>query len=138
VRAAGGFDTSLPYAEDFDLWIRVLERGTGVALPEVVYLWRRHAGSKSLAGSDSRQTHRQIARGYAGRPWWTGKLVRRREAVAEWDDMREALAGGRWAEGLRRAGWICAHPGRVAGVAGLLLFRFRIRRRTVREAELGA
>jgi glycosyltransferase involved in cell wall biosynthesis len=130
IRAVGGYDTSLRYAEDFDLIIRLLERGTGLALPVVVYRWRRHSGSKSQDSVGPTRTHREIVGSYAGRPWWSSGLLERRSAVAEWDDLRQALAAGRRREAVRRAAWIASRPQRLAGLAGLLAFRRRVRRRT--------
>jgi glycosyltransferase involved in cell wall biosynthesis len=45
VRAVGGYRSVLPFAEDYDLWLRLLERDYQMAnLPEVVLSKRRHAG----------------------------------------------------------------------------------------------
>jgi glycosyltransferase involved in cell wall biosynthesis len=136
VLAAGGFDPSLRYAEDFDLWLRVLERGRGVALPTVVYRWNRHEGSKSSHRSGPRDTHREIVRSYTGRPWWSTKLAERRAAVAEWDDLRQALGEGRRRDAARSAAWIAARPARIGGLARLLAYRRRVRHRTAEEAGL--
>ncbi|MGH9107095.1 MAG: glycosyltransferase family 2 protein, partial [Acidimicrobiales bacterium] len=40
--AAGGFDPRLAYLEDIDAWLRVLELGTGLLLPEVTCLYSVH------------------------------------------------------------------------------------------------
>ncbi|MFL5868154.1 MAG: glycosyltransferase family 2 protein, partial [Thermoleophilaceae bacterium] len=133
IRAVGGYDTGLPLAEDFDLVIRLLERGTGLALPVVVYRWRRHDGSKSQHTRRSTRAHRAIVGSYAGRPWWSRDLLDRRSAVAEWDDLRDSLAAGRRREALGSAAWIVSRPARLAGLLGLLSFRHRVRRRTERE-----
>lgn len=130
VLSAGGFDPSLCYAEDFDLWLRVLEQGPGLALPTVVYRWNRHGGSKSSHASGPRETHRAIVSSYRGRPWWSVKLAERRAAVAEWDDLRQALREGRRADAARSAAWLAARPARVGGVARMLAHRRRVRQRT--------
>lgn len=130
VRAVGGFDTSLDHAEDFDLWIRLLERNPGVALPVVVYRWRTHPGQTSKGSRAPREAQRQIVRSYAGRQWWSNGLEQRRLATAEWDDLRLALADGRRADAAGSAAWLLARPARVGGVLGLLAWRWRLRRRT--------
>jgi glycosyltransferase involved in cell wall biosynthesis len=130
VLAVGGFDPSLRYAEDFDLWLRVLERGRGVSLPTIVYRWSRHRGSKSMDRHGPRESQRAIVRRYAGRPWWTTRLAERRAAVAEWDDLRQALREGRRLEAARSAAWIAARPARLGGFVRLLAYRRAIRRRT--------
>ena len=50
VVAAGGYDTRMPVQgdEDWDLWLTLVERGhRGVILPEVLFNYRRRAGSLS-------------------------------------------------------------------------------------------
>jgi glycosyltransferase involved in cell wall biosynthesis len=130
VLEAGGFDPSLGYAEDFDLWIRVLERGRGVALPIVVYRWNGHAGSKSTHRHGPRQAHRQIMRSYAGRPWWSRELLERRETIAEWDDLRQAMRERSVAEAIGSAAWLAARPTRLTALVALLRHRWGVRRRT--------
>jgi glycosyltransferase involved in cell wall biosynthesis len=131
VRAVGGYDTSLRYAEDFDLWIRLLERGPGLALPTVVYRWRTHPGQKSKGSTRPRRVQRQIVRRAAGRPWWSAGLERRRLAVADWDDLRLALAQGRRLRALRGAARLLSRPGgAVVGLAGLFAWRLRLRRKS--------
>jgi glycosyltransferase involved in cell wall biosynthesis len=130
VRAAGGFDASLPHAEDFDLWIRLLENRPGLAVPVVVYRWRSHPGQTSKGSAAPRRVQREIVRAYAGRPWWNERLEQRRLAAAEWDDLRLALAQGRRTAAARSVVWLLVRPVRVGGVLGLLVWRWRLRRRT--------
>ena len=50
VVAAGGYDTAMPVQgdEDWDLWLTLVERGDrGVILPEMLFNYRRRAGSMS-------------------------------------------------------------------------------------------
>jgi GT2 family glycosyltransferase len=50
VVAVGGYDTQIPIqgAEDWDLWLTLVERGgRGAILPEVLFTYRRRAGSLS-------------------------------------------------------------------------------------------
>jgi glycosyltransferase involved in cell wall biosynthesis len=50
VVAAGGYDTAMPVQgdEDWDLWLTLVERGQrGIILPEVLFEYRRRAGSMS-------------------------------------------------------------------------------------------
>jgi glycosyltransferase involved in cell wall biosynthesis len=136
VRTAGGYKTSLRYAEDFDLWIRILEQGTGLALPDVVYRWHRHPGQKSRGSDQPRRVQRQIVMSYGDRPWWSERLAERRFAVAEWDDMRLALAERELRRAAGHAWWIVRRPQRVRGVWGLLVWRFRVRRRSRAVAQL--
>jgi glycosyltransferase involved in cell wall biosynthesis len=50
VAAVGGYDTAMPVQgdEDWDLWLTLVERGhRGVILPEILFEYRRRAGSMS-------------------------------------------------------------------------------------------
>ncbi len=47
VRAAGGFDATLPVmgCEDWDLWLRLARRGAFAGVPEPLVRYRRHAAN---------------------------------------------------------------------------------------------
>ncbi len=47
--SAGGFDESLRYAMDIDLWLRLIPRDLPVVLEEALTVFRQHAGSLSTA-----------------------------------------------------------------------------------------
>jgi glycosyltransferase involved in cell wall biosynthesis len=48
LRAVGGYDPAFPLAQGFDLWVRLAQAGCRfAALPEVLYRYRRYAGSWS-------------------------------------------------------------------------------------------
>jgi glycosyltransferase involved in cell wall biosynthesis len=132
VRDAGGFDASLRYAEDLDLWLRVLDRGTGVATCRIVNRWHAHAGQKSLAAGPALTAHRQIVEKYQGRPWWSQRLLERRLGTQDWDVLRLDLRHGETVRALRRAARVARSPQRLVGIAGLLVVRFGRRRRARR------
>lgn len=129
VRAVGGFDTSLRYAEDFDLWLRVLERGPGIISSSIVYRWHAHAGQKSSEAGPALATHRRIVEKYRGRPWWSPALFERRLGTQEWDLMRLDLRSGRRRSAARRAATLVRSPQRAYGAAGVLVLRYGRRRR---------
>lgn len=56
VVAAGGFDETLPYSEDWDLWLRLSRAHRFVLLPGPPVLYRQHAvqGSRSVRTHDFR------------------------------------------------------------------------------------
>ncbi len=56
VRECGGFDVALPYAEDWDLWLRVARRHPFVLLSWPPVLYRQHVeqGSRSIRRIDHR------------------------------------------------------------------------------------
>ncbi len=48
---AGGFDESLRYAMDYDLWLRIAQANFPVYIPRYLAGFRRHAGSTSTANA---------------------------------------------------------------------------------------
>ena len=116
VLAAGGYNTELKYAEDWDLWLRVLEQGTARVTPRPLSVYHRHSGQKSGHAVGPSETHDRIVRSRAGRPWWSTRLEERWNGQRLWDQMELALDQGR----RREAGWLAlrllAHPQRVVAV----------------------
>jgi glycosyltransferase involved in cell wall biosynthesis len=86
--AVGGFNADQERAQDLDLWLRLLERGTGVALPVVTSLYRVHAEQRSADRPTGWQAQRDILASYADRPWCTPIVRKRREAAITWDESR--------------------------------------------------
>lgn len=86
--AVGGFNPALPRAQDLDLWLRLLERGTGIALPVITSLYRVHPEQLSADRPTGWQAQRDILESYADRPWCTPLLRARRDAAIAWDESR--------------------------------------------------
>jgi glycosyltransferase involved in cell wall biosynthesis len=123
--AVGGFRTDLRLAEDFDLWLRVLEEGSGVALPAITSLYHRHEDQKSNDVRAARVAQRSAIDARRSSAWWSAELVERRAAVDAWDDLRAGRTSRRaWMR------WIVRSPSRLQALAGILLWRARQRRRT--------
>lgn len=106
--AVGGFRAEQKRAQDLDLWLRLLEQGTGVALPVVTSRYRVRPGQVSEDRPAGWQAQRDILASYTDRPWCTPLLRKRREATITWDESR-------WRAARNPANW------RV--LAGLLLNR---------------
>jgi hypothetical protein len=127
---AGGFRTDMPRAEDLDLWIRILERGSALTIPRVTALYHRHADQVSIDAAQMWAAHMAVLGGHAPRM----RSVRRRaEGVLAWDAARAGLADGaspgRSAIHLLRQ---LAMPHRAVGVAQLLVSRHRAHRLAAR------
>ena len=129
VLAAGGFDPGLPLCADLDMWLRMLERGTGVASPRVGSNYHLHAGQVSRDSGAMRAAHLAVVVAHRDRDWCTPRLIRRCEGALEWDALREAISARRLAPIARSAGRLLAGPSRCAGVAEVLDTRRRGRRR---------
>lgn len=125
--AAGGYRTDRRFAEDFDMWLRLLSHGTGVAVPDVTCVWRQHAAQKSR-NPRAAAVQRAIVESYAGEAWWSPALLERRVAVRAWDDLRVAQSGGDRREMARKAGWLLSRPRRAAAVARVMAWRLAHRR----------
>lgn len=138
VQAVGGYDTSLRYSEDFDLWIRILEHGTGVSTGDVVLLYHHSADQKTKNIEPLLDAQERIAWAYAGRPWWSERLAESRMAVRRWDELRApGLLPDRRAK-LDRVGWLLRRPHRMRAVVGIWAWRWLARRRSCRLARDGS
>ncbi len=94
IDAVGGFG-DLPRAQDLDLFLKLLEVGTALALPVPTAVYtvpdayqEEGLRARSTAGAD------QVRARYADRPWMTPSLVRSIETQRAWDDLRHAQHRG--------------------------------------------
>jgi glycosyltransferase involved in cell wall biosynthesis len=124
----GGYSTDLRYAEDLDLWIRLIERRPALLVPDAVARWWKHPGQKSSQGGARADQLRIISR-YEGAPWWSPRLVESNRAIRGWDALRAALADGRRAEVVRE-GRALLRPARLQPLVQALVLRERNRRRS--------
>jgi glycosyltransferase involved in cell wall biosynthesis len=86
--AVGGFRPEQKRAQDLDLWLRLLERGTGVVLPVVTSRYRVHPDQASADRPTGWAAQREILASYSDRPWCTAALRRKRDAAITWDESR--------------------------------------------------
>jgi glycosyltransferase involved in cell wall biosynthesis len=130
VRALGGFDTSLRYTEDLDLWLRVLEHGTAWCDPAPVLTYRRHSSSKSQqAHGGVERARERIARSYSPREWWSRGACERYLGGMYWEGARSAMRDAQWPLASRHVLRVLRHPRRLQGaVEGLDQNRRRRRR----------
>ena len=125
---AGGFDEGMRLAEDLDLWVRMLELGTGFVTDRVISVYRVHGGQASTdQRAGLRTAHEAIVRRYAGRPWCPPALLERARAVALWDELRECLRARDRGGALRRAARLLSSPVRIQALLRLLSHRRRAR-----------
>lgn len=124
-------------AADLDLWIRVVERGTGVLSPTVTVLYHVHEKQASRDVQMMQRGHISVAESYAGRPWWSPRLVERWRGTAAWNNCRSAIRRGHLVEAARHAATIAADPQRMWGAAAGWAWRVRLRRRSAAVARDG-
>ena len=89
----GGF-RPLPRAQDFDCWLRILERGRGLATGRATVTYHEHSGQVSLHADLNRVCILQILDDYADRPWAGRALQRNAIARFYWDDLRRGQRNG--------------------------------------------
>jgi glycosyltransferase involved in cell wall biosynthesis len=128
--ACGGFDRDLAYLEDVDAWVRVLEHGSGLLVPEVTCLYRHHEGQVSRHRPEMQAATAYVMDKYEQRAWWSQRRRRDVEVVGHWDDFQAARGAGNWAEAVSQAWWLGRAPERLAVLARLLSFRRNVRRRS--------
>jgi len=127
----GGFRSYRQVVEDYDMWLRLLELGTGICSPRVTVIYHMHDAHLShetrtmqLATFEAAEAHRERTGG-------SRTPLRRWEGVVAWDNLRDALRAtdrrGAFRWGLR----IVAHPQCVAGLVSVWISRYLIRRRSV-------
>ena len=124
----GGFDRALRLAEDYDAWLRVLKKGTGLLLAEVTCLYGSHETQLSRQRDAMTEACHRILQKYEGRPWLTTKLRESSLVVAAWDDFQAARASHDTGRMARRLLWLASSPSRPADLGRLLLFRQQLRR----------
>jgi len=132
VLAAGGFRPGMKRCADLDLWLRVLEHGSGCALPSVTVRYHLHDGQVSDDRAAMWSAHRAVARSYAGRPWCSAAVLSRTEGMLTWDELREDVRAGRRGAALSGLAGLARDPRKAAGAVGVVGARRRLRRRSRR------
>ncbi len=95
---AGGFDPELPYAEDWDLWLRMAELTRFTHVPKTVIRYRWHLANLSHRTRDVQaECNRRVARQALGRVEGPMTRLRLRRAIAARYQLEQA-------EALRAAG----------------------------------
>jgi glycosyltransferase involved in cell wall biosynthesis len=92
--AVGGFRPEQRRAQDLDMWLRLLERGTGLCVPVVTNRYRVHPSQASADRPTGWDAQRAILRSYADRSWCTQRVLKEREGALAWDEARLELARG--------------------------------------------
>ncbi len=119
----GGFRSRI--AEDLDLWLRMLERGTAVltARPTVVYQY--HPGQMSQDGGVQAAAE-TIVWEHRDDPWFGRALGVRWSSQLRWDELRSALRRQDNDAALASARQLIRSPTALTGVASLIVYRRRL------------
>ncbi len=92
----GGFDESLPLAQDWDMWLRLAERTEIAVLPARLIIYRRHGSQRSADKQQMRHFEAEVLRRALARGALHGGLLRgvgRRRLAWAHGRMGRLLAG---------------------------------------------
>jgi glycosyltransferase involved in cell wall biosynthesis len=100
--SSGGFDESLPLAQDWDMWLRIAAHWQTAVLPAVLTIHRLHSAQRSAHSAAMRAGEAEVLRRALERcrgvDWWHRGIGRRRLAWAHCRLGRLLLREGRPAE----------------------------------------
>jgi glycosyltransferase involved in cell wall biosynthesis len=124
---AHGFRGEVEPAEDFALWLRLLQHGSAVVSPEVGVLYHLHGQQVSRNPGRMVAAVKAVLEEHQDDSWYTRSLMERWRGRMAWDHIRLALGGGDTRLARQHARALFANPQRMLGVGGLLVSRFRER-----------
>lgn len=136
VHAAGGF-RALHGVEDIDLWLRLLEHGTGWVAPRPSVLYHVHEAQISGDDAGLQARRRRVLEEYADRPWFEPRLLRAWDAIMAWDSARSAQRAGDIRTALLRLKPIVRDAAGRRALAVELRERHASRRRTSQFTDAG-
>ncbi|RLV49292.1 glycosyltransferase family 2 protein [Nocardioides mangrovicus] len=123
---AGGF-RALRRAQDLDMWVRVLERSSGIALSRIGFTYVLHDEQAILDTDLMRSCVDQVVRGARERGWLSQRDADRVYVRRRWDDARSAQRAGRRGEMTHHLGWVARRPHTWRTLGAMLLQRRRAR-----------
>jgi len=127
--AAGLFTEGMKRSADLDLWLRILERGTGYVSPRVTVRYHRHPGQVTEDLTKTFDAYAAIVDAYRERVKLTRAGTAGYEARLLWDRLRLDLRLGRRRAALTGLWRIVRDPYKAPGLADLIGHRFLLRRR---------
>ena len=137
--AAGLFTEGMKRSADLDLWLRILERGTGYVSPDVTVRYHQHPDQVTRRpGQDVRRVRRASSTPTANAPGSPASAGAGSEARLLWDRLRLDLRLGHRAAALKGLWRIVRDPYKAPGLADLLGHRFLLRRRRRSYTRAGA
>lgn len=123
VRKAGGYRTDIRYAEDLELWLRMLEHGTAIVTPVPVSRYHGHARQATAVPGEAHAGHTRILALSVDRAWWQHSLVVRWSAIQVWDALRLSVHQGDVRGFVLNLSRLIRRPGRLCGL--LIVLRHR-------------
>ena len=129
VVAAGGYSESLRFAEDWDVLLRILERGTGIVVPEVTSVYHLHGEQKHRRSEGWEAARQRIVASATGSPWCDAPLLYRIAGARRWTRLTRAVRERQHRTAATHLAWLAGGPDRIYGAAGVALWQLRAERR---------
>lgn len=125
--AIGGF-SDLPRGADLDFWVRLLQTGAGLVVPEITCTYLEHDGQVSADADQMRKDRSAVTRRFASEPWFDSALLPDMAAVAAWDGLRQARGPGATVGAARAlTSTILRRPRSALGLAQALKWRLAVK-----------
>jgi hypothetical protein len=118
------FEGPMHGVEDVDLWLRLLERGTGFVSSRVSAIYHEHAGQMTADGNKLQVARRAVLESCADRPWFDPSLLTEWDGVMAWDAARTAQRSRELRAAFGHLAWVAGRP----RAAGAVLRELRARR----------
>lgn len=85
----GGYSESYHYSQDHELWLRLVEVGDIVILPDILLQWRRHGGNISVKAHQDQEWYSLNATKHG-----ISRLIGEELSLAEIEELRHFWSGG--------------------------------------------
>ncbi len=120
-----GMFRALDRAEDLDMWVRLLERGSASLSPRVGVIYHLHSEQLTTDSTAANDAHLEVSRRYSDRPWFSERLIERWRGLVIWDTTRHALRNRHYAEAARNLPRLLRSPQRIYGAMRFTVGRTR-------------
>lgn len=125
--AVGGFSGDA-LAEDLDFWIRLLETGPGLVIPQITCIYHQHVEQISSSMRSMQDARQVVAERYKDMDWFRRDVLNQLQSLTSWDRMRHALRQRDWRDAGREATSLL-NPYGVSAVLDTVRYRAAGRRR---------
>jgi glycosyltransferase involved in cell wall biosynthesis len=135
--AVGLFTEGMERAADLDLWLRMLEHGTGYVSSDITVRYHLHEGQVSGDLVKMCDAHQAVVDAYRDRPWLSRSVGAQSETRLLWDRLRLDLRTGHRRAAFGRLWQIARDPWKARALLPLLAYRLQLQRRRWRYTRTG-
>jgi glycosyltransferase involved in cell wall biosynthesis len=127
--AAGGFQARHGVVEDLDLWLRILERDTGICSPQVGIIYHIHGEQLFLDFLRMQRGRLEVIEAHRRRTNGSRVPLQHWEGVAAWYRLLDASKTGHRRHMIRWSLYIISRPRRLRGSLRTIAMRYQSIRR---------